>query len=113
MNIRKGNYKEKRTILADIDRNDKMKNKTATESWNILKSDLDSVINIYVRMKKQGKRSKKKHLKKQAFKKIRYKQDMWRVYKYTGKDKDYEVYKEAQNAVTNEVRKSKRNVSTN
>ena len=34
---------------------------------------------------------------------------MWRVYKHTGKDKDYEVYKEALNAATNEVRQSKRN----
>ena len=60
-------------------------------------------------MKKQGKRSKKKHLSKEAFRKIRYKQNMWRVYKHSGKDNDYEVYKEALNAVTNEVRKSKRN----
>ena len=41
--------------------------------------------------------------------KLRYKQNMWRVYKHTGKDKDYEVYKEALNAATNEVRKAKRN----
>ena len=34
---------------------------------------------------------------------------MWRLYKHTGKDKDYEVYKEALNAATNEVRKSRRN----
>ena len=34
---------------------------------------------------------------------------MWWVYKHTGKDIDYEVYKGALNAVTNEVRKSKRN----
>ena len=34
-------------------------------------------------------------------------------HKHTGKDKDYEAYKEALNAATNEVRKSKRNVSTN
>ena len=34
---------------------------------------------------------------------------MWRVYKHTEKDKDYEAYKEALNAATNEVRKSKRN----
>ena len=87
-----------------------MKNKTGAESLNILKSELDSVINRYVLMKKQGKLSKKKHLSKEAFKKIRYKQDMRRVYKHTGKDKDYEVYKEALNAATNEVRKSKRNV---
>ena len=33
---------------------------------------------------------------------------MWRVYKYTGKDTDYDAYKEALNAATNEVRKSKR-----
>ena len=33
---------------------------------------------------------------------------MWRVYKHTGKDKDYDAYKEALNAATNEVRKTKR-----
>ena len=60
-------------------------------------------------MKKQGKRSKKKHLSKEAFRKIRYKQNMWRVYKHTGKDNDYYANKEALHAATNEVRKSKRN----
>ena len=34
---------------------------------------------------------------------------MWRVYKHTGTDKDYDAYKEALNAATNEVRKCKRN----
>ena len=60
-------------------------------------------------MKKQGKWSKKKHLSKEAFIKIRYKQNMWRVFKLTGKDTDYDAYKEALYAATNEVRKSKRN----
>ena len=59
-------------------------------------------------MKKQGKRYKKKHLSKEAFRKIRHKQNMWRIYKHTGTDKDYDVYKEALNAATNEVRKSRR-----
>ena len=34
-------------------------------------------------MNKQGKRSKKKHLSKEAFRKITYEQNMWRVYKHT------------------------------
>ena len=59
-------------------------------------------------MKKQGKRSKKKHLTKEAFRKVRYKPNMWRVYKHTGKDTHYEVYEEALKAATNEVRNSKR-----
>ena len=83
-----------------------MKNKTATECWNILRGELDSAIDSHVAMTKLGKRSKKKHLSKDAFRNIRYKQNMWRVYKHTGKDKDYD----ALNAATNEVRKSKRNV---
>ena len=61
---RKGNYKEIRKSLAHIDWNDKMKNKTATECWNILRGELYSAIDSYVPMKKQGKRSKKKHLSK-------------------------------------------------
>ena len=56
-----------------------------------------SATDRYVPMKKQGKRSMKKHLSKQASRKIRHKQEMWRVYKHTGKDNDYEVYKEALN----------------
>ena len=34
-----------------------MNNKTATECWNILRGELDSAIDSYVPMKKQGKRS--------------------------------------------------------
>ena len=65
--------KATRKRLARIDWNDKMKNKTATECWNILRGELDSAIDSYVPMKKQGKRSKKKHLSKEAFRKIRHK----------------------------------------
>ena len=39
--LRKGNYKEMRILLVHIDWNEKMTNKTATESWNILKSELE------------------------------------------------------------------------
>ena len=63
---------------------------------------------MHVPMKKRGKRYKKKHLSKEAFRNIRYKQNMWRVYKHTGYDKDYDTYKEALNEAKNEVRKSKR-----
>ena len=70
--FRKGNYEEIRKSLALIDWNDKMKNKTATECWNILRGELDSAIDSYVPMKKQGKLSKKKHLSKEAFRKIRH-----------------------------------------
>ena len=100
---------EIRTSLANIQWDDKMKNNTATECWNMLRVEQDSAIYSYVPMKKQGKRSKKKHLSREAFKKNIYKQRMWRVYKHTGKDNDYEVYKEALNAATNEIRQYKRN----
>ena len=69
--FRKGNYQEIRKSLAHIDWNDNMKNKTATSCWNILRGELDSAIDRYVPMTKQGKRSKKKHLSKEAFRKVR------------------------------------------
>ena len=105
----RGNDEEIRKSLALIDWNDKMNNRTATECWNILRGELDRAIDSYVPMKKQGKRSKKKHLSNEAFRKIRYKPNTWRVYKHTGTDKNYDAYKEALNAAINEVRKSKRN----
>ena len=57
--FRKGNYKEIRTRLAHIDCNDKMKNKMATECWNVLRGEIDSAIDSFVPMKKRWKRSKR------------------------------------------------------
>ena len=59
--------------------------------------------------KKQGKWSRKKHLSKEAIRKIVFKQTMWRVCRRTGKDEDYTNYKKALNAATNEIRESKQN----
>ena len=49
----KGNYKKIRKSLALIDWKDKMKNKTVTECWNILRGELDTAIDSYVPMKKR------------------------------------------------------------
>ena len=46
-----------------------MKNKTATECWNMLRSELDSAIDRYVPMGKQGKRPRKTHLSNEAVRK--------------------------------------------
>ena len=50
----------------------------------------------------------KKHLSKEAIRKIMLKQTMWRVYRRTRKEEDYAKYKEALNAATTEIRQSKR-----
>ena len=70
--FRKGNYMEIRKSLAHVDWDEKMKNKTATECWDILRGKLDRAIDSYVPMTKQGKRSKKKHLSQEAFRRLRY-----------------------------------------
>ena len=107
-NFHKGNYKDMRKYLAKLDWNNMLMNKTATECWNILKYEIVSIINKFVPLKKQGKRSRKKHLSKEAIKNIVFKQTMWRVYRRTRKDEDYANYKEALNLATTEIRKSKR-----
>ena len=53
--------------------------------------------------------SKKKHLSKEAIRKIAHKQTLWgMVYKRTGNAEDYTNYKEARNLGIKEIRKSKR-----
>ena len=83
-------------------------NKTAIECWNILKYEIESIIDKFVPFRKQGKRCRKKHLSKEAIRKIMLKQTMWRVYRRTRKEEDYAKYKEALNAATTEIRQSKR-----
>ena len=106
-NFHNGKYKDMR-YLAKLDWNNMLMNKTAIECWNILKYEIESIIDKFVPLKKQGKRSKKKHLSKEAIRKIVFKQTMWRVYRRTRKDEDYANYKEALNLATTEIRKSKR-----
>ena len=84
-----------RKYLAKIDWNNTPENKTATECRNILKSEIDSIVEKFVPLKKQGKRSKKKHLSKEAIRKIKYKQMMWKTYRQNGSEEDYAIYKEA------------------
>ena len=67
----------------------------------------ESLISL-VSLKKQGKRSRKKRLSKEAIRKIVFKQILWRVYRRTRKDEYYANYKEALNAATTEIRQSKR-----
>ena len=71
-------------------------NKTTIKCWNILKYEIENIINKFVPLKKQGKRSRKKHLSKEAIRKIVF------------KDEDYANYKEALHAATTEIRQSKR-----
>ena len=83
--------------LATLEWNDILRNKTVTEFFNILRYEIESTVEQFVPLKKQGKRSTKKHLSKEAIRKIAYKQ--------TRNDCSY--YKEALNAATTEIRKSK------
>ena len=73
-NFHKGNYKDMRKYLAKHDWNNMLMNKTAIEGWKILKYEIENIIDKYVPLKKQGKRSRKKHLLKEAIRKIEFKQ---------------------------------------
>ena len=97
-----------RKYLAKLDWNNMLMNKTATECWNILKYEIESIIDKFFPLKKQGKWSRKKHFSKEAVRKIVFKQTMWMVYRRTRKDEEYANYKEALNLATTEIRKSKR-----
>ena len=85
-----------------------LRNKTAIDCWNILKYEIESIVDKFVPVKKKGKRSRNKHLSKESIRKIVFKQTMWRVYRRTRKDEDYANYKEALNAATNYIRQSER-----
>ena len=83
-------------------------NKTEIECWNILKYEIESIIDKFVPFQKQGKRCRKKHLSKEDIRNIMLKQTMWRVYRRTRKEEDYAKYKEALKAATTEIRQYKR-----
>ena len=94
--------------LAKIDWNNTLQNKTATARRNILKSEIDSIVKKNFPLIKEGKRSEKKHLLKEAIRKIKYKQMMWKTYRHNGSEEDYAIYKDALNQATAEIRNSKR-----
>ena len=92
-NFHKARYKDLRKYLAKKDWNNTLENKTATECWNIIKSEIDCIVKIFVPLKKQGKQSKKKHLSKEAIRNIKYKQIMWKMHRHTGSEEDNAIHK--------------------
>ena len=68
-NFHEGNFKDMTKYLAKLDWNNMLVNKTAIGCWNILKYETESIIDKFVILKKQGKRSRKKHLSKEAIRK--------------------------------------------
>ena len=61
-NFHKDKYKDMRKYLAKLDWNNILRNKTATECWNILKYLTESIIDKFVPLKKQGKRHRKNYV---------------------------------------------------
>ena len=59
-----------RKYLVKLDWNNMLMNKTAIECWNNLKYEIESIIDKFVPFKKQGTRSRKKYLSKEAIRKI-------------------------------------------
>ena len=51
-NFHKGNYKDIRKYLAKLDWNNMLMNKTANECWNILKYEIENIIDKFVSPKK-------------------------------------------------------------
>ena len=96
-----------RKYLAKLDWNNMLMNKTTIECWNILKKEIESIIDKFVPFQKKGKRCREKHLSKEAIRKIVLEQTMWRVYRCTRKEEYYANYKDALNAATTEIRQSK------
>ena len=77
-NYNKSKYKEMRTYLVNIDWDNLLKNKTATECWTCLKDEIEGITETFVSLRKQGNRSREKHLSKEAIRKIAHKQVLWR-----------------------------------
>ena len=50
-NLHKGKYKDMRKYLAKLDWNNMLRNKTTTECWNILKYEIESIIDKFVPLK--------------------------------------------------------------
>ena len=111
MDFRKGNYKEIRKRLAHIDWNDKMKNKTATECWNILRGEMDSAIDSFVPMKSKGNGRRRNICQKRLSERLDINKICGGFINIRERIKImWFTKRHVLNAATNEVRKSKRNV---
>ena len=85
-----------RKCFAKIDWNNTKENKTATECWTI-RGEIGCIVEKCVPLKKTRETVKKKHLSKEAFRKIKYKHMMWKTHRHNGSEEDYAIYKEALN----------------
>ena len=66
-NFHKGNYKDMRKYLAKLDWSNMLMNKTAIECWNILKYEIESIIDKCVPLKKTRKTVQKETLVERSY----------------------------------------------
>ena len=87
-NFHKSKYKDMRKYLAKLDWNNMLRNRTVIECWNILKYEIESIIDQFVPLKNKENGLERNTCQKKLLEKILYKQTMWRVYRRTRKDED-------------------------
>ena len=78
-NFNKDKYKEMRKYLPNINWNILLKKTKATKRWAGLKNEIEGITKRFIPLKKQGKRSKKKHRSNGVIRKIAHKQMLWMV----------------------------------
>ena len=86
MNLKKGNYKNIRKHLAKLDWKAILNNKSITLCWDAIKFEIDKVINESIPLRLHMKRSAEKCLYREVFRKIKYEECIWNVYRNNGTD---------------------------
>ena len=89
-----------------------LRNKNAIECWNILKYEIESIVEQFVTLNKQGNGLDTITCQKKLLEKTAYKQTLWRVDMRTRKDEDYTNYKEALNVATTRRHSWKYNITS-
>ena len=78
-------------------------NKTTIEWWNILKYEIESIIDTFFPLKNKENGLERNSYQKKLLEKIVFKQTMWMVYRCTRKDENYANYKEVLNLATTKL----------
>ena len=66
-NFHKGNYKDMRKYLAKLYFNNMLMNKTAIECWNILKYEIESIIDTFCPLKKNKENGLERNIVKRSY----------------------------------------------
>lgn len=107
-NYHKADYESIISFLMEINWEEELMGMSTNEMWQKIKGLIDTAVDKFIPVTKQGNQKTKKWMDKNTLETVRKKKRLWRLWKKTKKEADFQKYLQANNKASRACKKAQR-----